>query len=580
MRAKAKTKYNFLQGAVILTVSTVLVKLIGMLYKIPLANMLGGTGMSYFMTAYSIFSPIYALSAAGFPAAVSKLVSENAAVGRYRDVRKIFHIAWGLFLLIGLCGFLLLLFSGGAIAHRIGNPHAALAVTALAPALLFCCLMSVWRGYYQGLGNMMPTAVSQVVEAVAKLVCGIGLGYLALQTGLRQYEQTGMVFGAAVSGGVAQAELAVLPYAAAGAVLGVSVSTALGTLFLFFRGLLGSSGIPKETALASSAAEPSKSILKKLALIALPVCLASAVGHLTGLIDVATVMTRIGVAVQRDAQTVLGMYSLPAHVTAQELPSYLYGAFGYTSSLYNLVPALTVALGISGLPALSVHWALRDMARVNAQASSLVKIAALIAIPVGLGLAALPEPILLLLYPNRLQEAVIAAPILRAMGIAAVFSGIAVPLNSVFQAIGRADIPVKLMCAGGIFKITANYILLAVPSVNIKGVPYGTIACYAFIVAGGIWCLRTVANIRIDIAGSFVKPLACGIFCMLAANTSYALLMRAFPSRWNTLLAIAVGGVIYAVFVLFLKIITKNEALMLPNGKKIVKILEKLSCLG
>lgn len=574
-------KQNFVKGAVILTVATMVVKFIGMLYKIPLGNILGADGMSYFLSAYHIFNLIYALTVSGMSVAVSKLVSEEKALGHTRDVRKIRRVSQGIFLLVGVAGSVILFAGAGFFANLVGNPGAAMSVAAMAPSILFCCWMASYRGYYQGLGNMTPTALSQVVESVVKLVCGIAFAIFLLNSGLEEFAQKGTVFGT-VCATQQQAELLVLPWAAAGAVLGVTVSTAIGALFLLLRGVLGKDGIGRNELAKAPVAQPAGKIAGNLIKLALPVCAAAVFSQLTNVIDLATAINRVGAAIAADPGTVLGMYAgrIPDAITREELPRFLYGIFGYTTSLFTLVPSITMALGVSGLPSVSAGWALGQRGAVAEECSSVVKLAALISIPAGLGLFALAEPILALLYPARLSEVSIAATMLRTMGIGAVLVGITTPMASLFQGLGRADIPLKLMAAGGIIKISANWVLLAVPSLNINAAPVGTVLCYAFVLVGGAICLKNIAGKGVEVLKILIKPLFCGILCATVANTSYEALARVWDNRIATLAAIAVGGLFYAIFVLFLKIITKKEAMLLPNGKKIAKMLEKLSLLG
>lgn len=574
-------RQSFLQGAFVLTVAMAVVKLIGMLYKIPLGNILGAGGMSYFMSAYSIFNPVYALSVTGLPVAVSKLVSENLARGRYGDVKRIRRVSIGLFLATGLAGMLVMLLGGRFFADLIGNPGAALSIAAIAPAIFFCCIISSFRGYRQGLHNMTPTALSQVVESIAKLVCGIAFAQWFLNRGLAEYAASGTVWGRAAAD-LEQARMLALPYAAAGAVLGVTASTLAGALFLFGDYALCGDGFVREQRRQSPAPARRREIAGQLLQIALPVCLTAAVAHVGTLIDVVTIMNRIEDAIRLDAGTVLASHAraLPAGLPPADTPSYLYGALSYTTSLFNLVPAFTTALGVSALPAIASDWATGSRTAAEERVRSVIKLSALIAIPAGLGLTALAEPILTLLYPALASEIAIAAPLLRKMGVAAVFVGITTPMMSVFQAIGKAMVPVKMMLAGAALKIAVNYALIGIPGVNINGAPYGTAACYLLILLLGLFALSMRAGIELRFGQTLLKPLLCGIICAVAAHTSCGLLARLSDSRLVTLVSIAIGAGFYVVFALFLRIIAKNEILMLPNGKNFAKILEKLRVLG
>lgn len=576
-----RQKQSFFKGALMLTAATLLVKIIGMFYKIPVYNILGAVGWSCFNVAYGIFTPVYSLSVSGFPAAISKLVSENAAAGWYRDVRKIFRISMLLLLGLGVLGFVILFFGADLLAGAVGNRDARLAVMVMAPSLLFCCVMAAVRGYQQGLRNMAPTAVSQIIESVGKLVFGVGFAYWVLGLGLRQFTDTGLVFGQAANT-LPEAQLLALPYAAAGAVLGVSVSTVLGALYLLLRQVAWGDGIPRREVAASPAPRTGGRIIRSLVRLALPVCLASVLAHVTNLIDLATVIHRVGVAMERDSATVLAMYRglIPPEVNLANIPKYLQGAYGSTSSLYNLVPSLTATLGISVLPLIAANWANRARDKATQQMYSVIKLAALVSIPAGLGLAVLARPIMDLLYAARPLDVAIAAPVLRTMGLAMVLVGITTPISSMFQAIGRADIPVKLMAAGAVLKVLSNYFLVAIPTLNIQAVPYGTTLCYGFIFVGSLVGLGRNTREPIPLGKVLIKPLCCGLICAFAAHTSFELLYRLLPSHLTCLLAIAISGAIYLIFVLFLRIITKNEVFMLPVGKKVAKTLEKLSLLG
>lgn len=575
-------RQNVLQGAAILTAAALINKVIGLLYRVPLGNLLGATGLSCYNAAYSIFTPIYALSVSGLPVAVSKLVSEAAARRQWADVRRIHHVSRRLFLLLGLLGSVLLLLMAGPLAGWIGNPEASSAIAVMGPSIFFCVFASSYRGYFQGLGKMTPTALSQMLEETIKLVCGLTCARWVLHQGLEEYAAYGTVQGI-YAASAAQAELLLLPRAAGGAMLGVTVSTVAGALFLILRLALGGDGIQREELAQSPAPQASSQLGKRLLIMALPICLASVFSHLTNLIDLAILPNRLAVALQRDSEMVISLYAhgAPAEALAVErLPTFLYGLLSYVTPLSNLVPAMTAALGISVLPSIAARWALGERERVGEQCASVIKLAGLFALPAGLGLAALADPILRLLYYTRPQEAALAAPVLQGMGIAAALAGITVPIFSLFQAVNRSDIPLKLMGAGGLVKLSVTYAMTASPFWNLLGGPVGTILCYGVILTGSSIFLRRAVKIPISLGRILGKPLLCGILCGIGANTSYRLLSQHCPFPVATVTSIAVGALFYAILAVFLKIITKNEVLLLPNGKKVAKMLEKLSLLG
>ncbi|MEG2597681.1 MAG: oligosaccharide flippase family protein, partial [Oscillospiraceae bacterium] len=190
---------SLLQGASILAFAMIVVKLIGAVFKIPLGNILDGDAMGYFSTSYSVFTMIYAFSTAGLPAAVAKMVAEHSVHDRYRDIRKIRKISVKLFFFMGLIGFILMVAFSKLYVDLANNENAWLSVIAIAPAIFFGCMMSAYRGYYEGLRNMTPTAVSQIIEVVAKLIFGLALSIIVVQIGKNQFAAGTPVFGKIVT---------------------------------------------------------------------------------------------------------------------------------------------------------------------------------------------------------------------------------------------------------------------------------------------------------------------------------------------------------------------------------------------
>ena len=574
-----KTKQSFLHGAVILTLATVIVKVVGAIFKLPLGNMVGNTGMGYFNTAYNLFNVVYSLAIAGLPIAVAKLVAENEALGRHKNTRKILSISRVLFIATGLTGSCVMLFGARLYSNAVNNPNAFGAVIALAPTIFFACVMSIYRGYYEGLKNMYPTAVSQIVEAVIKTVAGLGLTVLAMTLAQKSYETTGSVFGIAV-GGAEEANTLILAFAAAGAVLGVSISTIGGAVYLVFRHRTKGDGITKEELDGSPAPEETKRILKSLIKIAIPVCLGAVAVSLTSLIDGFSVMNRLKVALESDMPSIVAQYGDVLPTAKEDIPNFLYGAYGLAQTLFNLVPAITTTFGVSALPAISSAWALRDEREMTKNVSAALKITCLVAIPAGIGMSVLADPIIRLMYYNKATEAIIAVPVLQILGIAVVFVSFMTPINSMLQGIGRADLPVKLMLIGGALKLVVNFIFVAVPQFNIKAASWGTLVCYIFIAVSSAIALIKHTEIKLDFKTVFLKPLVSGIICGITAFVAYFLLSKALPNSLSTVVSIAIAAVFYLISLILLKTLAKDDILMLPKGEKLVKILAKRNLLS
>ena len=578
-KTKQSTSQSFLEGALILVVATVIVKVIGAIFKIPLGNLLAEEGFGYFSVAYNMFTPLYSLAMAGLPVAVARMVSANAATGNFRDVKKILRISTAAFTITGGLGTIIMLLGAGVYSEKIvETPAAFLSIICLAPAVFFCCMMSSRRGYYEGLKNMYPTAISQVIEAVVKLILGLLLSWLVIYVGTSQFESTKTVFGT-VCETQKEANAIIYPFASAAAILGITLSTAFGALYLHIRYLRKGDNISAEQLAASPPAKSGKEILKALIAIALPVSLGTLATTITSFIDSSSVLNRLKYVMDIDPQTIISMYN-GIENAATDIPDFIYGAYCYAISIFNLVPTITTTFAISALPAVTTAFTLKDKEQTKRSVESVLRITSLVAFPAGIGICVLSKPILSLLYPTRILGVEIAAPALSLLGIAVIFVALIGPINSMLQAVGRADVPVKLMLIGGAIKILTNFVLVAVPSINVKGAPIGTVLCYVFLFFASMIILCKQIDMVPSIKTTFLKPFAASVFCAGAAIGCYSVLNMFVSSRIVTVISIIFAVVIYAICLLIFKALTKDDINMLPKGKIFVKILEKHGWIG
>ena len=205
----AQKKQNFLQGTALLAMATAIVKIIGAFYKIPLNAIIGEKGFGYFNTAYEIYNVLLMISTAGLPVAMSRMISQASSLKHYNQVRRIYNTARGIFLALGITGTLLMTLFCRQLAAFQNQPDAWAAIGFLGPCVLLICVMSTFRGFFQGQSNMLPTSISQVIEAIVKLIVGIAAAWLLLKT----------------TGSVAMA--------AGGAILGVTASCLVSSCYLF-----------------------------------------------------------------------------------------------------------------------------------------------------------------------------------------------------------------------------------------------------------------------------------------------------------------------------------------------------------
>ena len=596
MTDNKKQGQNVLNGALVLVVATVLVKLIGAVYKIPLTALIGEVGRGYFNGAYEIYTPLYAISMAGLPVAVSKMVSQDKILGQYKDVKVIMKTAQKVFLMTGFIATVVLLAIAYPYSHFfIKAPENLISILAIAPSIFFCCCMSSYRGYYEGLSNMVPTGVSQVIEAVGKLVLGLGFANAIMKFGLNRYTSGVPVFGEVVT--TKQEALSVIyPFAAAGAIGGVTVGTMLGLAFLIIRHKIKGDGITKQMLETAPPPMKSKSWRKIILSTALPVAAGSLILNVTNLIDTITIRNRLAYALAVDFETVKGMYLQQlanSGTLDSDIATYLYGVYGSVLDFKNLIPTITMTLGIRAIPALSAAWAIKDRGIIITTIESVIRVTMLVSLPAGFGMAVLANPLLSLVYngTNASNLVSIAAPILTTYGFGIFLFAVSSPITNMLQALGRMDVPLKSIVAGAVVKIILNYILVGNPRININGAPIGSIVCYVIIVAINMYMLVKISGVKLDFKSMFFKPLLCAAISCVSAFACYKVFGTLLEgigdpsSRLNgvtiaTFITVVAAVFAYVVSLLLTRGLSRDDVNMIPKGEKIAKVLEKRGFLG
>lgn len=571
-KTKSKAPQSFLQGSVILIAATALVKIIGAIYKIPLGNLMddAGEGMGYYSVAYDLYLPIYSLAMAGLPIAISRMVAERVAQMRYKDVKVTLQVTRKAFWVTGTVAFLLMCALAYPFAWFTKSVDALPAIFAIVPSLIFCCIMSTYRGYYEGLRNMYPTAISSVIEALGKLFIGFGLAYFVIKT-------TGS-----------------LVWGAAAALFGVTLGTALGALYLvikFHRTPPIWTSIEYDN---SPPARSKKNTFNVLISIAVPVVLGSMVTYVTGFIDVVMVKRQLANVIgnhsgyfnatypelvksciekaAKESKQAIEMLSIATPKVQEKLSTSLYGCYkGYAYSIYNLIPVLTSVLGVSALPVLATSWAKEDKNGIKLNIESMLRTTTILSFPAGIGICALSEGILSLLYPGKETVVQISTPLLSVLGIAAAFAGISIPITNMLQAIGKQKIPVRNMAIGAVLKIIINIILVGSHKINILGAPIGTMCCYIFIAVANFMSLIKYSNVVPNIISTILKPLISALLCGATAYFVYG----ALGGRIGVLCALMAAVIVYFAVLSLLRGIEKEDILSLPKGEKIAKILLK-----
>ena len=523
---------NYLHGAAILTAGVIIMKILGFLYKMSIGNILVDDGYSLFYASYNVYNVFLTLSTAGLPIALARMIAEANAQGRTNQLRRTFSVAWRTFFWLGLVCTLIMALFPHQIADRIlRNPDAALSIRVMSPSVLLVCLVSAYRGYCQGFGDMVPTTVGQVLEVLVKVVVGLALAWFLM------HENYGK------------------PLGSAGAIFGVTAGSAAALLYMW----LHKRRHYRDDAAGEDTPDPDGAIFRRFLRIGIPIAMGSSVLALLNLIDSSLCMGRL-----QDA----------AHFSYREAQE-LYGVYGLAQTIFNLPAAIITPLTISVVPAISaaIVKKLNDEATRTSEDS--MRIAAVLSLPMGVGLTVLARPIMKLIYPLANP---VGADLLAILGVASIFVCMVLMENAVLQATGHELLPMITLFVGGLVKVGVNYFLVAQRSINILGAPIGTLASYLVMAIMNfvLMCFVLDKNPRLRVI--LLKPTLCTLVMGAAAWVSYSLLSRfAPPGRLGLLLAtlpaILAAVLAYLLLSVSLRTVTKEDMALIPGGAKIAKLL-------
>lgn len=575
-------KQSFMEGAAVLVVAHLLVKIIGACFKIPLANVLNETGMAYFSRAYNLYAAIFVMATAGLPVAVSKMVSESIAKKNFAESKRIFKSAVVLLSIIGIAGTAVLFFGARFFAEKVFNsPGSYLSIVTISPAILFISILSAFRGYFQGHSNMIPTAFSEVTEAVSKLVVGLAGAYFLMS----------------ISSEVA----------AAGAISGVTIGGLLALLLLVFFYFKNKQNTPLTDA---TEAKSTKKIFIRLLTIAIPITIGAAVMSLTNVIDTIMISNRLSaITVDENIYNTLteffGVkleYVRLGQAITSEAADVMYGSYsGYAMSLFNLPPSIVTSISMSIVPAISAALAIKNKNQAKLLTESSIRITTMFALPCAIGMSVLSSPILIALYNNARSQYTLAL-----LSLSIILVCIVSVSTSILQASGHVFIPVRNMIIGGVVKAVSNYFLIAIPQINIGGAPISTFMCYFVIAVLNITSIIRIIKPEFNIKNFILKPLisaACmGVVVYFVYNLTATVIGCPATSlsidfltdtspvtpvaglvRIKTIVALGVsiltGVIAYFITMGITRGFFEEDINMLPKGKKIARIMKKIKLL-
>lgn len=540
MKTSAKKSVNLVfAGALILTLGNLLVKVIGALLKVPLQHSLGDDGMAYYNVANKLYVLLFTISTAGLPTALALMTSRARAQGNLKEAKKIFRVALIFFCAVGLLGTLLMmLFCRPLASSYKGLDDAWLAILLIAPTVVLISVSSAFRGYYQGYQHMIPTAVSEIIEAVCKLSIGLGFANYAITKGYPLWR------------------------VAAYSVVGLTVGVALGMVFLIvYRFFFNEKTYNAEYMRPGWETMPvsdTKKIVIELLLVCVPITLSSSVMSLTDVFDGMIVNGRLAsIGYDEDTiRTVTGNYETLA------------------LTMFKLPPTLIAPITAAIVPHLSALVSSGRKREAKMTMDSSLRVVSMIAMPCAIGLSALSYPILSLLFNDSSSQ--MAAPLLSVVSIAIIFLGVVSITGAILQAHRYQWVPIISMILGGVVKLISSFILIGIPAVGMMGSPISNVLCYLTIMVTNFWFIKKLLHYTPDLRSIFLAPLLSATLCGFAAlgvNKLWEVVLPGRAVKVGTLVSIAAAGVVYVVALFLLRGIRKSDILLLPKGQQIYRLL-------
>ena len=539
---ESKSRSRFFGGVVALTLGNLFVKVVGLVLKIPLHNILGDAGMVYYNNAYDIYAWLFTIATTGLPTAISMLISEDRVHGNFKEIKKIFRVTLGLFIIIGILGSAIMFFGAPFFEKAYKISDSRFCMMAVAPTLFFICVASALRGYFQGFQHMVPTAVSEVIEATGKLALGL------------------LFAGYAVRQGYA------LHIVAAYAALGLTVGVACGMIYLIATKLLFR---PEkfEAAVSDASGEGCRVRgTKKLALslmgIAIPITLSSSVQSFSAVIDGMVLSNRL-----QDA-------GFSQQATAEMIGNYKTLA----SPICNLPPAFIAPVTAAIIPLIAASIAKKNRDVTKQVMNGALMLTAIIELPCALGISVLSEPILKLLFGDTASSET-AAPLLSILSLSVFFVSLISMTCAFLQAHKLESKPIISMLIGAVVKLVAIYIMAGIPEINIYASPLSSFLGSFAICASNLYFIKKHLGFVPDYGKMLIRPFASALICAITALFSFGFLRGIVGRNVALFAAILLAATVYFLVIFLSRSLTREDVMLLPKGAKLCSVLERMHLL-
>ena len=514
-------------GISVLGAAGLICKMVGVLYRIPLANMIGGQGLGLYQQVMPAYNLLLAITSAGIPVAISRMVSHYVTIGEHRNARRVFTTALKLLTILGVVTTVLLLLLSRFIARQVGTPEGYLSYMCIAPSLFFVCVMSAYRGYMQGMRHMMPTAISQLIEQVGKVAVALPFASIGFSRG-------GWTMGSA------------------GALLGTSLAECVAMLYMLIRCSL----FKKHLSLTDEKAVSSRFLVRQIIMISIPITLGACIVPLASTIDSAmlkNLMTGIGISAD-DATVRYGIYS------------------GMVITMINVPTALAMAMSTNLVPSIASGMARNDRAYIIRETGTGLRIASVVGFPCSIGMSLLSHPIIFLCYGDSpkytFDQLMLGGNLLELSAMTIILFTMVQATSGILQGAGKQKIPMLTLIAGVVCKIALNTFLVSQPGINIYGAPIASLTCYSVSMIPNLYFTCKYTGYRFSFADIVLRPLGASALMGVSVWAIYTFIFHGdrclhatgFMSRlFPVLVPVVFGIVVYLLSAFLLKAIRTED---------------------
>ncbi|MBO6149354.1 MAG: polysaccharide biosynthesis protein [Lachnospiraceae bacterium] len=545
MASRRKKSHNFIIQGGILAIAGVITRIIGLFYRVPVTNIIGDEGNGYYAAAYQIYNIMLLISSYSLPLAISKVVSARYSRDEYTNSARVFRGGLIFAFLSGGVACVLVFFGAEFFAsHIMTEPMSAIALRIFAPTLLIVAVMGVIRGYFQGMGTMVPTAISQIIEQIVNAVVSI-IAARALFS-----------YGQKVAA-ILLNERYAPAYGAAGSTLGTSTGALAGLCFLIFTLIVISASLRREMRWEENpSVEPMRGILKLIFITAVPVILSTAIYNVSDVLDNGIFNKIMSLKGYEDTKTgIWGIYS------------------GKYRLLINVPVALSNAMCSSVVPTLAACMASDNRRQAKRKVFSAMRFTMLIAFPCTVGLGVLSEPIMSMLFKGDVK---LASELLRVGCITIIFTSISTLTNGILQGINHMELPVRHSIIALVIHVGALYVFLERLNLGIYGVVYANILFSILMCIMNQFSIRRILRYRQEKARTYIIPALSSAIMGVVVFSIYRVFSKLLGSMAGTGFAVGFGVLVYFICILKLKGIRKEELYDVPGGSQFVGIAKTL----